>query len=348
MEQRVSTSHYIINGGGSSAVRSEDIDAAARSLLQNAVDNYEQTFGFGSMSCSVYDSAWVSLLTKTIDGKRQWLFPECFHYLLDTQSEDGSWGRTTSQVDGILSTSASLLSLLRHQAQPLQLRNIDSEDLRARITKAMSSLRSQLQSWPVASTVQVGFEVIVPALLDLLANEDSSIQFQFDGFHELIEISTQKLSKFQPDSLYGDLRLTVLHSLEAFMDEVDFDRIAHHKTFGSMMGSPSSTAAYLMNVSRWDDEAEAYLRHVIRYAAGKGSGGVPSAYPSTYFEYTWVGSRNHDSVHAKPDRLFRLSLHYLHRDSHPLISRVRAWTILQVLFLGPLKRREGLSALVGR
>ncbi|KAI1499878.1 hypothetical protein F5X99DRAFT_410669 [Biscogniauxia marginata] len=50
------------------------------------------------------------------------------------------------------------------------------------------------------------------------------------------------------------------------------------------MGSPSSTAAYLMNVSHWDDEAVAYLKHVIQYAAGKGSRGIPSVYPSTYFE----------------------------------------------------------------
>lgn len=57
MEQRISTSDYIISSSRSSAVRSEDIDAAARSLQQNDIDNYEQTFGFGSMSCSVYDSA---------------------------------------------------------------------------------------------------------------------------------------------------------------------------------------------------------------------------------------------------------------------------------------------------
>lgn len=69
---------------------------------------------------------------------------------------------------------------------------------------------------------------------------------------------------------------------------IDFDKVAHHKVHGSMMASPSSTAAYLLNVSNWDDEAEAYLRQVIKSGAGRGSGGVPSAYPSMHFEYSWV------------------------------------------------------------
>jgi hypothetical protein len=266
-----------------------DLVVSARSLLQHAVENYDQTFGYGSMSCAIYDTAWVSLVTKTIDGKPQWLFPECFNYLLDMQSEDGSWGRTEAQIDGILSTAASLLSLLRHQAEPLQLRQIETENISARITKAIDSLQSQLQLWSVAFTVHVGFEVIVPALLNLLEKQDSHLRFQFNGLHQLMEINAKKMARFRPEYLYGTTRLTVLHSLEAFMDKIDFDRVAHHKTFGSMMGSPSSTAAYLMMVSRWDDEAESYLRHVIRHASGEGSGGVPSAYPSTFFEYSWVG-----------------------------------------------------------
>ena len=55
-----------------------------------------------------------------------------------------------------------------------------------------------------------------------------------------------------------------------------------------MMAFPSSTAAYLMNVSKWDDEFEEYLRHVVTAGPGWGHGGVPSANPSTHFEYSWV------------------------------------------------------------
>ncbi|KAL9062537.1 MAG: hypothetical protein Q9161_009791 [Pseudevernia consocians] len=55
-----------------------------------------------------------------------------------------------------------------------------------------------------------------------------------------------------------------------------------------MMGSPASTAAYLMNTSQWDTGAETYLRKVIHEGQGRGSGGVPSVFPMPVFETTWV------------------------------------------------------------
>lgn len=102
-------------------------------------------------------------------------------------------------------------------------------------------------------------------------------------------INAAKLSRFKPEFLYH-FKSTAIHSLESFIVKIDFDKVKHHLVYGSMMGSPASTAAYLMNTSTWDDEAEEYLKHVISWAAGKGIGGVPSAFASTYFEYTWVSS----------------------------------------------------------
>ena len=43
-----------------------------------------------------------------------------------------------------------------------------------------------------------------------------------------------------------------------------------------------------MNISKWDPECEEYLQHVVHQGPGWGSGGVPSAFPSTHFEYSWV------------------------------------------------------------
>ncbi|KAH9986482.1 hypothetical protein F4779DRAFT_624274 [Xylariaceae sp. FL0662B] len=96
------------------------------------------------------------------------------------------------------------------------------------------------------------------------------------------------MSRFVPESLYGRKPSTALHSLETLGGELDFENIAHRKAGGSMMGSPSSTAAYLMYATNWDSEAETYLCHGIQAGMGKGSGAVPSAYPSMFFEYTWV------------------------------------------------------------
>lgn len=113
----------------------------------------------------------------------QWLFPDCFRYLLDQQARDGSWGATGEQVDGILETAAALLSLLRHEAETLNSEFIGIADLEVRIQKGTDSLRSQLRAWVVTSAIHVGFEVIVPALLDLLAQE--SVQCSFDGLRDL-------------------------------------------------------------------------------------------------------------------------------------------------------------------
>lgn len=272
--------------------RQRDLASQARDLVHLALTNYDEQYGCGSMSCAIYDTAWVSMVTKHTDGGKQWLFPESFRFLLKCQSGDGSWGVSPfSQIDGILNTAAALLSLQKHAADALQMRDLGQDGLHERKCLAAASLARQLKAWNVEATRHVGFEVIVPALLELLENQDSSFQFAFQGKDTLLEINAAKMSRFRPELLY-QVKTTAIHSLEAFIGKIDFDKVKHHLVHGSMMGSPSSTAAYLMYTSRWDDDAEAYLRHVIHKAAGQGSGGVPSAYPSLYFEHTWVRKAN--------------------------------------------------------
>ncbi|KAI1500522.1 terpene synthase family protein [Biscogniauxia marginata] len=258
---------------------------AARSLVQQAIECHDKTYGFGSMSASVYDTAWVSLVSKSDDNGRCWLFPQCFHYICMTQLDDGSWGPKVSQVDGILNTAASLLALQVHVKDPLQIQDISHQELEKRIAVASEALQTQLSEWNVATSTHVGFEIIVPAMLGLLERE--GISFSFPGKDKLRKLNSIKMSRFKPELLYSQYKTTMIHSLESFAGKIDFDRVSHHKVHGAMMASPSATAAYLINSSQWDEEAESYLRHL----AEKDSeiiGGVPSAYPSTYFEYTWL------------------------------------------------------------
>ena len=150
-------------------------------LVQQALDGYDDTYGAGFMSCAVYDTAWVALISKSVKGQRKWLFPQCFEYLLATQAADGSWGSETgsgSQIDGILNTAASLLALARHRAEPLNLYDVKADDLDERISRAMISLSSQLSAWDVATTTHVGFEIIVPAMLDYLHQQDPKMTFE--------------------------------------------------------------------------------------------------------------------------------------------------------------------------
>ena len=270
----------------SSSIEPLGLSRAARTLLRTLIQGYDSEHGFGAMSCAVYDTAWVALVSKNIeDNGRQWLFPECFQYILATQADDGSWPAGIMQIDSILNTAVSLLAIRRHMREPLQLTNYSLDDLTVRASKAYTSLQALLEDWDVSSCFHVGFEIIVPALLEYL--EEEGYTFSFDDRQELTKLNTEKLSKFKPEYLYGKTKLTALHSLESLIGKVDFNKVAHHKVGGALMASPSSTAAYLMHISGWDNEAEEYLRHVVSVKRHIG-GGVPSAYPSTYFEYTWV------------------------------------------------------------
>jgi hypothetical protein len=240
----------------------------------------------GSMSCAIYDTAWVAMIAKRVDGKRRWLFPESFRYILDRQMGNGGWEKYSAQVDSILNSLAALLALKKHAASPGISDSPLPKDLETRIAKAIEFLKVELNNWDVQSTTHVGFEILVPSLLEQL--EQEGINFEFRGRPMLMAINKKKLSRLDPAILYKSFKTTAIHSLEAFTGKINFDNVKHHKTFGSMMASPSSTAAYLINASEWDDESEKYISHVIAEADGKGSGGVPSAFPSTYFEFTWV------------------------------------------------------------
>ena len=159
-------------------------------------------------------------------------------------------------------------------------------DTSLRISKSVDWLRKALRDWDVQASEHVGFELLVPSLLDLLHQKD--LDFEFPGTEALVTLNQNKLARFDVKALYGPGRTTLVHSLEVFIGTLDFDMLGHHKMNGSMMASPASTAAYLMHISSWDDEAEDYLKEVFYKGPGQGSGWFPSAFPTTVFESSWV------------------------------------------------------------
>lgn len=238
-----------------------------------------------SMSPAIYDTAWVSMVVKTIDGVPHWRFPEAFEYLLERQLPDGGWETYAAEIDGILNTMAALLAIKRHAAMP-DCRGCNGlTDVDPRILKATSDLTQKLNRWDVGSTSHVGFEILVPALLAMLEQDGS--HFAFPGRSSLLELNSIKLADFHPGILYAKDKTTLIHSLEAFVGAIDVSSVRHHVLAGSMMASPSATAAYLMHCHPWDDSAEEYLEKVIADGPGAGNGSVPSAFPSTNFELTW-------------------------------------------------------------
>lgn len=260
-----------------------DLQSKVRDLLDLIlVENGD----VGFFTCAIYDTAWVAMLAKPTEDGKIWLFPECFHYIIKSQLPDGGWPSYAADVDGILNTAASLLALKTHLLNPYQITEYPPEELNRRVSSAAEWLGSILHTWDVNKAVHVGFEILVPAILTRL--EEQGLYFAFPGRESLMKLNQLKLSHFDIAFLYSPIQTTALHSLEAFVGKLNYDKVRHHKRFGAYMASPSSTAACLMYSSSWDDESEEYLKWTLAVGVGRGSGGVPSAFPSTFFDITWV------------------------------------------------------------
>lgn len=257
----------------------QTINEEAWGLVHSIATQSGSADGFGTMSPAAYDTAWVAMTEK----KGVSLFPEAYEYLKKTQSEDGSWAAETSDADGIINTLAALLALKKQERQ-FEAARADNEK---RCRAAENALHRMLASWDLEATDRVGLEVLVPNLLRLLETE--GVQFDFPSREPLMALNAAKLARLGP-ILTSPVQTTLIHTLEAFVGTLDFDKVKQHKMCnGSMLASPSSTAAYLMNSSEWDPEAESYLRTVFEQQSLIGhKGGFPSAFPSTLFETSWV------------------------------------------------------------
>ena len=257
----------------------------ARLLLQNVLYGCQNST-HTSLTVAVYDSAWVSMVSKSIHGDLCWLFPESFQFILEKQQSNGGWESSDSNEDAILDTLAALLAMKRHSSPLITARQESGYDLLGRISRAVAYLHDKLQRWGVRASGNIGFEILIPAHLMIL--EQEGIVFEFPQKPILMALKEEKLAKFDPSQIYGSQKTTLLHSLEAFVGIINFDNVRHHLIYGSQFNSPSSTAAYLMNCTEWDAEAETYLRKVVADGGGHGRGGVPGVYPTNIFEVTWV------------------------------------------------------------
>lgn len=274
---------------GSLSTSTTSLQGQAQVFVTNLAAQCTNNTGFGSMSPSIYDTAWVSLVQKTGNGHGNWLFPQCFDFILSKQLPSGGWESYASTVDGILNTAAGLLALKRH----MKTETANSElhkDWLVRSQKAEVFLNQALRSWNPGLEDQVGFEVLIIQHISLLEKE--GVYIDFPQLDQLRVLHDAKLAKMPPELLYRGPS-TLYHSLEALIGYIDFDQIRHWRdSNGSMMGSPSSTAAYLIHATVWDDESEAYLCRVLQMGSGRGNGSVPSAWPTTVFELTWVSHLN--------------------------------------------------------
>jgi hypothetical protein len=258
----------------------------AQNLVRSLAEGIAHRFGIGSFSPSVYDTAWLAMVKNPASQTHELLFPQCFQYLLDTQQDDGSWQAHLDHCDKISNTMAALLAI-KMKLQAFEARHSVAILLEERCSRATIALSAMLNQLNIKSLERVGIEVIVPSMLRLL--DELGTRLDFRSRAHLESLGQHKLSNVT-SVLHGSAQTTLVHSLEAFAGTLDYDTVKHHRSsYGAMMASPSSTAAYLMYSSDWDVEAEDYLRKVVEIGVSQGRrGGVPSAFPTTVFEITWV------------------------------------------------------------
>jgi hypothetical protein len=245
------------------------------------LDEYVLRRGVCSVTGSIYDTAWVSMVSKPVDNENLWLFPESFECILSLQSESGGWDGA-DPVDNIVNTCACLLALKRHMKAG---DTSSSEDLPTRISDATEFLTQRLSELDPCTADGAAFEVLIPSMLDLL--EIDGIQLRFPECDRLRDENHRRMAKINFSALYQNPE-SILHSLESFIGLVDFDRLGVHLRDGGMMGSPASTAAYLMNASNWNEAAEGYLKEAIANGRRIADGMVTTVFPMSSFEFAWV------------------------------------------------------------
>ena len=265
-----------------------DIESETKSLIEELADKCRSGLPITSFSVTLYDTAWVSMVFKIVDGVPHWLFPESYQYVLDTQNTGGGWGPRESLIDSIINGMAGLHALLWHQNHSDVKGGQNPLNLALRISQAENQLRSDLSKWKPELSERIGFELIAPAILEYLKGQNTVLDFP--GATILSTLNRSKAERLDITVLYIDPAVpsTAIFSLEAFRGKLDYDQVGHHSHRGGMLNSPSAAAAYLISRSRWDDDAEAFLRRAVLHGAGKGSGGVPAVFPSAIFELSWV------------------------------------------------------------
>jgi ent-copalyl diphosphate synthase len=104
-----------------------------------------------------------------------------------------------------------------------------------------------------------------------------------------------------------ELPTTILYSLEAFRDEVDWNRMMKLQCEdGSFLTSPCSTAACVLHTR--DEKALGYLRGLL----AQFNNGVPHCYPFELLEHLWM-----------VDRIQRLGIdRYFKREIRDCLERV--------------------------
>ena len=121
-----------------------ETEARAASLV-GELEAWSRDIKLQTAKPTIYDTAWITMLYKPIgDDKVDWIFPECFWFLLNYQQSHGGWTTCDSKVDGILGTLAATLALKKRCRSLESDQNDVGAALDVRISRAVGFLLKEL------------------------------------------------------------------------------------------------------------------------------------------------------------------------------------------------------------
>ncbi|MFX0095459.1 MAG: hypothetical protein ACFFBD_27230, partial [Candidatus Hodarchaeota archaeon] len=259
----------------------------------------------GFQPSAAYDTAWVGTV-KNEHNKP--LFPESIDWLLNNQSNDGSWGAKRSSVyicDPMLSTAAAIETLSTYDGK-----------FSKNIKQGLEWINKEISQVKIDDPNRsVGFELLFPNLL-LKLDKKFSLTFNIDPFLKMQNLKLDKL-KISHIMLGTTPVLFSFEFLDNLSREIGLLQLDHQiSRNGSIACSPSATAWYIQQNSKCKLSLLQYLKSVK-----KKDGGFPHFSDSELFTIPY-------GLYA-----IEKSLNYLPQALHQPIKRLkRCWTPVGVSF----------------
>lgn len=226
--------------------------------------------GTGRTSATAYDTAFLAAVRDPADPARR-MFPAALGWLRDHQHGDGSWGALIPTAhDRLVSTLAALHAVAGH----------DQPWAGAATDRATSYVAREATSWVGQFPATIGFELVVPQLLDLARR--AGLALPYDALAPVEQIRAAKLGKIPAGRVF-DVAANLAFCAE-FLADAPAEQLRRLKTpNGSYACSPSASAAAWSRTGDGDT-----WRYLNSTAAACGDGGAPAIYPMEVFDRAWV------------------------------------------------------------
>ena len=234
--------------------------------------------GSGCIEPTAYDTAWVARVPHREFPDRP-AFPQALEWLVAHQHADGSWGtRLNYYHDRVISTLSAALTLARWKERA------DRGAWEDRIEAAQRAMRRDAAGMPSDPYDTIGFELILPALLDEARR--FGLDAPYDAFatdRGVARMREAKLKRIPPELIYTR-HISTIFSAEFLGDELDVERVnGLQDENGSIASSPSATAYVLLK-----DPDNLAARDYLAGVLARSGGAAPAVDPIDVFEPAWT------------------------------------------------------------